>query len=372
MSAPQLVSTIPGNSSTGIPIGEPIVLDFDRSIDVSTLKDYIVLFGNDFDQTSGPDNGLWIDKDTGNNPFYLRSPGFKGLVDIRAVTTYYNLTTGVDVQGTYYTEADEITANLGHRVYVWPVSGQLAPDTEYQLHILGDPNATGTTGVSSKTVFATEADVGNSGDTGLVVCSGKYTGRDDQLVVEITTSGDVGTAKYRWYYLSAGVGTAVTEKLSNRRYRTLSKGLEIRFAGTDFVSGDIYRINLYAAERMAATTKITFTTNDGTYTAAPDSPSTPATSLPPTSILPATPGDVTTISNLQLIETVPPDGAYNVSKQTRSISILFDEALDATTINTSTIRLFRYPALGYYEGQSQIAELAKKITVSGQIVTVEF
>lgn len=371
MTAPQLVETIPGNNSTGIPIGEPIVLDFDRSIDVSTIRDYIVLFGNDFDQTSGPDSGLWIDQDTGNNPFFLRSPGFKGLVDIRTSITYYDLNTGDNVEASYASVDDEVTAQVGHRIYIYPVTGQLAANTQYQLHILGDPTSSGTTGVSSKTIYDVQADAGNTGD-GLIYCSGKYTGGDDELIITITETGSIGVAKYNWYFNSDGAGSASSEKVSNRKYRSLLEGIEIRFSGANFVAGDVYTCKLYAMQRMASTTKITFTTNDGTYTEAPDSPSVPATSSPPDSILPASPGELTTIANLQILETVPPDGAYNISKSNRTVSILMDEQVDATTVDTNTVRIFKYPALGYYDGQPEIRELAKKVTVSGQIITVEF
>jgi hypothetical protein len=373
MAAPQLLRTYPANNDVGIPIGERIVLDFDRSIDPKTIKDFVVLYGADFDMTSGPDSALWIDRDTGNNPFYLRSPGFKGIAELQATVTYYDLDTLLDIPDTFISEAEELAygiAGAGHRVYLTPIVGQLAPDTQYTLHILGDPDSLGTTGVSSRTTYDFVPDGGNTG-TGTLYLGGLYTGGDDVVTVDITTTGDIGTAKYDWYFVTDGIGAAVTDKLSNRRYRTLDKGLEIRFKGTSFTSGDIYTANVYAAERLAVTTKVVFTTNDGTYTTAPESPSTPATSEPPASVIPPAPGTTNTLVYLEVVEAIPPDGAYNISTKTRTINILFDDTLDPTTITTDTVRVYTYPILGYYDGEPEVKELAKKLTVSGQILTVE-
>jgi hypothetical protein len=373
MAAPQLLTTYPADQDVGIPIGESIVLSFDRSIDPKTIKDFVVLYGADSDMTSGPDNSIWVDPNTGTDPFYLRSPGFKGVAELQARITYYDLDTLLDIPDTFTTEAAELAygfGGAGHRVYLTPILGAFAPDTQYTLHILGDPTNTTTTGVSSKTTYDFIADGGNTG-TGVLYLGGLYTGGDDVVHVDISATGDIGTAKYDWYFVTDGAGAAITDKLSNRRYRTLDKGLEIRFKGTSFTLNDIYTANVYAAERMAANTKVVFTTNDGTYTTAPVSPSTPATSSPPSTVIPPAPGTSNTAVYLEVVEVVPADGAYNVSTKTRTISILFDDTLDLTTITTDTVRVYAYPILGFYEGQSDVKELAKKLTVSGQILTVE-
>ncbi len=375
MAAPTLLSTYPANNDVGIPTGSSIMLDFSNGIDVTTIKDFIVLYGADSDQTSGPDGMLWMDADTGDNPFFLRSPGFKGLVDIQTTIVYYDIDTGEDLGSLEATaEADELAygaQGAGHRVYVVPAAGHFAADLEYTLHILGDPDVQGT-GVSSRTVFDTVPDPGNSSDTGVVVCTGGYTGVDPQtVVVEVTDAGDIGTAKYRWYYEDAGVGTAVYDKLTNRRYRTVAHGIKIRFTGEGFAAGDIFRIAVEPPQRLAASTKVVFTTNDGSYTAAPDSPATPATSTPPAATIPAAPGTDTSDSYLQVEEMSPADGSYNIARKTREITILFSETLDATTITADTVRVFKYPVLGSFTGQPAVVELQKKLTVSGQTLTIE-
>lgn len=376
MAAPSLLNVDPGDSSVGVPIGQQLVLSFDRGIDTRVIRDYLVLFGADFDLTSGPDQAMWVDKDTGDNPLFLHSPGFKGVVDIQTRVVYYDLDTDEDL-GTpvFSSEAEELSygvAGAGHRVYITPKNGELAADVEYTLHVLGDPDTQGT-GISARTVFDVVPDGGNASDTGVVYVLGGYTGDTaDTLNVEITTAGDIGVAKYKYWFTSAGSSSAKRDKLSNRRYRMLDQGLQIRFSGVDFALGDVFTAALEPAQRMATSTIITFTTNDGSYSLPPDSPSIPATSEPPSTVIPPLPGADTSTSYLQVEEMTPADGAFNVSKKVNTIEILFSEQLDGSTIDQDSIRIWKLPALGYYQGQKEPVELKKKITTVGSLVTLEF
>jgi hypothetical protein len=361
MAAPTLLSTYPADGDSGIPTGTPIVLQFDRGVDLLSIKDYIVLYGPDFDQTSGADSVLFVDQDTGDNPFFLRSPGFKGLVDIRIIAEYLDLDTQTVVNQVITSEVDETSygaAGIGHKISILPVTGLFAPDTTYVLHILGDPDSQGT-GVSSRTVFDVVPNGGNLSDTGKVYIDGSYTGPDvDTLNIQITTAGDIGIAKYKYWFTSEGEPSSVYDKLTNRRNRSLSKGLQVRFGGEGFALGDTFEINVEPAQRLATNTQVTFTTNDGSYTAAPSSPSTPATSEPPSTVLPPAPGEETTSSRLQIEEMIPADGAFNVSTNTRQIIVIFSEPLDSSTVSG--------------QGENEPVELQKKVTVSSNILTIDF
>ncbi len=375
MAIPNLLEIRPTDGSIGWPIGEPIVVSFDRSIDPVTLKNYIALYGADFDHTSGPDMTMWIDKDTGDNPFFLKSPGLKGTVDLQMRLVYYDLDTGTDVGVFQFTdESDEIdygVAGVGHRAYLTPVNGQLAPDTEYILQVLGDPD-TQDVGISARTVYDVEPAVGNVSTSGIVVSSGSYTGTTEETVrIEITSSGDIGEARYEWRYESAAPSEAKRNKLTNRRYRLLDSGLQIRFDGEQFSAGDVFRFKVYPAQRLPTNTKITFTTNDGSYTQAPDSPAVGGSSDPPQSVLPPAPGMPTADSYLQVLEMIPSDGAYNVSLKTNEIVILFSENLEPSSVTDDTVRIWKYPALGWWQGQADPVELAKRITVSGQTIQIQ-
>ena len=376
MAAPASLQTFPADNDTGIPIGESIEIVFDRGIDLLTAKNHVVLYGDDSDRTSGPDSSLWLDPETGNNPYFLRSPGFKGLVELTARVVYVDLATGptyteVD-PGVITGEVDELAygaSGAGHKLILTPRE-PFAADTLYTLHVLGDPDTVGA-GVSSRTIFDVVPDGGNAGSTGLMATNDSYTGTtSDTVVVEFTTGGNIGTAIYRWYYLSAGVGTAVLGVMTSRRFRRLFDGLQVNFSGTAFVSGDIYRFNVEPPERMVTSFQLSFTTNDGTYTAAPASPSTPATSTPAGSVIPPAPG-ASSATFLSVVGMTPDDGSYYISTNTRQIVIEFSDVLDTGTITDSTVNLFRYPVSGQYQLQPEIVELEKILTVSGNTLTID-
>ena len=371
MAAPVITLTSPADLDVGTPIGTILEVRFDKGIDLNTAKDHVVLYGADTDITSGPDSAIWIDKETANNPYFLRSPGFKGLVELQYEVAYYDLTSGVEDTSppVLVSEAAELSNNLGMILKCTPREA-LGPDTEFTWHILGDPSALGA-GISSRTVFDVVADVGNASVTGDILAYGGYTGTtSDEVVVEITTSGDIGTAKYRWYYLSAGVDTAIQGRIPSRRRRRTADGVQIRFTGSGFVAGDFYRFTVEPPTRLATNTKVTFTTNDGSYTAPPLSPSTPAPSSPPANVLPPAPG-ASTSTALSVLNMVPRPHSYNNSLHTRTFTITFSDDIDPATITNASVRIYKYPVSGRYDGQPEVKELQKVLTVVDDILTIE-
>jgi len=380
MAAPTVLQTYPADADTGIPIGITLEVVFDKGIDITTAKD-VVLFGRDFDLTSGPDSAMWIDADTGNNPYFLTSPGFQGIVELQAEVVYVDLdigssyTTYTEVDaGTITSEVDEATygtAGCGHKLKLTPAN-QLAADLLYTWHVLGDPDTVGR-GISARTVFDVEPDPGNASTTGELVNYGGYSGSSsDTVVVQITTSGSIGTAKYKWYYNSLGSGSATTGRVTNRRFRKLENGLQVRFTGSGFVSGDIYRFNVEPVERLASNYKVRFTTNDGSYSTAPASPSTPATSSPPGSVFPAAPGSSASADDYLLIEGMSPvNGSYHVDPNLRTIVVTFSESVKSDTITQSSVRVWKYPVSGRFTDQPELVELQKVLTLSGSTLTIE-
>lgn len=370
MSAPSVVDTYPANSDTGIPVGATLLVYFDKGVELQTVKDSIVLYGADRDITSGPDSAMWMDSFTGSDPFYLTSPGFQGVVPVVIELAYYTLGTTTEADpGTITGEADETSANVGHvaKITVDPnYSATLAPDLTYQWHIIGDPSSQGV-GVSARTVFDVEAGGSNTGDGGML-SSGPYSGSTaDTLHVKITKAGDIGTAKYKWWYDSAGEVSAVIGRVTSPRYRSLDNGLKVRFTGSDFDVNDEYTFDVEPFERLATSTIVSFTTNDGTYTAAPDSPSTPATSSPPSTSLPTNASAGFTVD-----EMFPIHGSYNVDPNNRIITITFTDDVDASTITDDSIKLWKYPVSGEYSDTFAPVELQKVLTVSGNTVTIEY
>lgn len=375
MAAPTILETYPNDEDVGIPIGQTAYIQFDRGVDLQSVIDHIVMYGPDFDMTSGPDSALWIDFDTGNNPYFLHSPGFKGLVPLTFELKYWDLDSDTEVTSPPVVtgEADETgygIAGMGHRVLITP-KNPLAADASYTLFVIGDPDTLGR-GISSRTVFDVVPDGGNGGSTGSLAAYGGYTGlSSDTVNIRITTAGDIGTAKYKWWYTSWGEGAAITGRVTSRRFRRLEDGLQIRFTGSGFVLDDLYTFNVETIERLATNTKVDFTTNDGTYTAPPASPATPATCTPPSTL--AIPGAVgSDATTLYLLEMDPEDGSYNNALSTRTITLTFSEDLDSNTVTNSTVRLFLHDVEGYYQGTAEPEELQKELTVASNTITIEF
>ena len=376
MAAPTLVHNYPADGDTGIPVGEAIILYFDTGVDEEVLKESVVLYGADFDRTSGPDQALWIDGHSRANPFYLQSPGFKGVVPLEFEFAYWDTTdtvTYVEVTpGTLTSQADETAGNYGSKVTIRPKEGTLKEELSYNLYITGDPDATGTVGVSARTRFDTVPDGGNAATTGSLILRGSWDGvGTDTLNIEVLDSGDIGTAKYKWWYTSLGTGSAVSGRVTSRRYRKLSDGLQIRFTGSGFVAGDTYTVGLEETERLTTNYKVTFETNDGSWTAAPAATSTPASSTPPSSVLP-TGSSSSTTGSLSVSEMLPVDGAYNIAINNREIVITFSEDVDASTITQDTVTLTKYPVSGHYGQTWAPDELEKELVVSGNTLTIKF
>jgi hypothetical protein len=366
MTAPTITRVYPANSDTGIPINVPIEIDFSRAIDEESAKRYIALYGADFDKTSGPDSAMWINLKTGENPFFLRSPGFTGLVDLDYSFIYLNSSGEEIATPELEDSAAETLANYGMRVRLTPKK-PLAPDVIYNLHIVGDPDDA-SVGIASRVIWSTIA----SGATdGLVHIHGAENFNDaDTLRINITTGGDISTAKYSWEWVSQGVQTGQTNKITSRRYRFLDEqaGIQIRFSGAGFVEDDTYSTAFEPREYLATTTKVRFTTGDGTYTAAPASTSTPASAAPPTS---AIPNSTTVEDSFYVVGMIPGDRSYNIDYKTRQIIIEFNEDVDPATVTNDTVTLTVYPALGERDGYAKRI-LSKKLTVEDNLIIIDF
>ena len=117
---------------------------------------------------------------------------------------------------------------------------------------------------------------------------------------------------------------------------------------------------------MTTSTSVTFDTNDGSYTTAPVSPSTPAVSQPPSSVLPGV-SDALDIDYM-----IPANSSYNVDIENRIITVVFTEAIDPATVTDAAVTLFKYPAEGYYGSTFEPTELQKSLEVTGNTLTIRF
>lgn len=369
MPVPTITSTYPANNDSGIPVGISLEVLFSTGIDLDSAKKSIVLYGPDFDQTSGPDGAIWTNKAVINNSLFLTSPGFTGITPCDYELVYWDLVGNTAATpGVITSQTDESDEDLGHKVLIKPKTA-LAPNTTYHLYVLGDPTNL-KKGITARTIFEVEPDAGNTNTEGSVQAYGTYTGiGTDTVVVRITSAGNINTAKYLWYYESDGIGTAVTGKVTASTYRKLDDGVQIKFSGSGFEIGDIYRFNVAPAQRLAENYSLSFTTNNGAYNLPPESPSTPASSSPPEF---AAIGETTDTENLTVTRIVPADDSYNISLKTNRITIQFSEDLDPDTVTQSSVRLKRIPIISGGCDSGAESEMVKALTVVDNLLIIDF
>jgi hypothetical protein len=368
MAAPAIQTIFPNDTQTNVPIRADIELTFDVGIDLQKAIDNIAVYGADSDRTSGPDSALWIDGQTGANPYFLSSPGYMGRVPC-TISTVYVETDGtlVDPQPEFATRVAEAASGYYHKVVVRPDSA-LAPETEYNVYIIGDAETGTDTALSAKTVYDVDDSAAVS-TTGVVTVYGGYEGIGaDTVRIKITTAGDVGTALYKWWYADTEIeADARTGKRTSRRFRRLEDGLQIRFSGSGYLVDDVYDFEVHTPEPMAASYSFSFTTGTGSIQ---DVPSTASTSVIGT--VPSV-GD----SYLTVLGMTPEDGSWHQAFSDKTITIQFSEDLDDSTVTDETVTVYSYPVSGdFEEGPSTTSygayeELFKKLTVSDDTLTIE-
>jgi hypothetical protein len=368
MSAPSISAIFPNDGATGIPAGATIQITFDQGVDPKSIGECIVVYGPDSDMTSGPESATWIDRDTGDNPFFLSSPGFTGAVDCDVDIIYVD-STGTEISGAeYLTAADETAAGAVSKVIITPKS-LMQSEVIYYVYLLGDSEDGTDRGIKHRTVFDVDSSAATSADASVYVYGG-YTGEfDDILYVEVTSSGNIGAAKYKWWLDSAGSGSATTGKSTSRRFRHIDQelGLQIRFSGSGFVAGDVYAVSLRTPAVMEDSYSFSFTIGEGTILSVPSTASTSA--------IGSTTALTSAATNLEILEMDPPNGSTHQRFKHRKITIKFSEELDPTTVTQDTVTVLAYPVSGKFDSSlsnsSEQVELAKKLTVADDTLTIE-
>ena len=358
MAAPTLDAVFPNDGDTNIPLGAGVTVTFDQGVDVKSLKSSIVIYGADFDLTSGPDSAAWIRDD--NNPFFLKSPGFSGTVEYKTTLVYID-SDGEEVDSdTVFTTEDE-AAEYRHKLYIVP-NDLFSKNTEYKVYLVGDSEGGLSKGICKRTIYAVD-DTGATSETGVVHTGGSYTGgTDDKIFVKITTGGNPGDAEFKYWYDGEGEGSATKGKVTSRRWRRLDDGVQIRFTGSSFVKDDVYTISVYKKEYLENSYNFSFSTGTGSIISLPDSTSTSVIGVETTSD--------TTSSYLEVSKMFPEDGATHISVDQRTITLTFSESLDESTITEDTVTVYAYPASGRY-GDGEVEQLKGKLTVNDNVLTIE-
>ena len=361
MAAPVIQAIYPNDNASGIPIGAELLITFDQSVDLRSVKSNVVMYGADFDRTSGPDSEQWVDKKF-QSRYFLNSPGFNGTVELDYTAVYVDANgTVLEPQPTILSKAD--AANFRHKLIIQP-KDLLAPEVNYKAYIIGNSEGGLNKGIASRSIYDVDYSAATE-DTGVLITNGSYTGPEDEdtVFIKITTGGDIGAAKYKWWYEGAGENTATKGKATSRRYRRLEDGVQLRFNGSGFKKDDVYSFKVCRQEYLADSFTLNFDTGTGSIVDVPESAST--------SIIGTENNLIDESIPLTIVDIDPPDGSTHMPiNGNRKIMVQFSGPIDPATITEETVTLQAYPVSGRYGGDEP-KELVKKLTVQDDILIIE-
>ena len=349
----------PQNQSTNIPIGSNIKLIFNSEVDLQSIKDSLIISGNDFSKIILPDNALWLNNSDGQNKDFLRSPNMQGLLDFDIEVKFLNpLTLEVledpflKEKGSYYslviiTPVNVFNINSTYNVYV------LGSNIQNLDTLLANKNV-----VSEKTVYDPYL---NSIKDNRVKVKGIF--RDvrnsNKLSIQIIKSGIGAAAEYVYYFSDQPISLNDRQSKCSQRWRNLERGLLIKFDNVQFNEGEIIEVNCYNPVLLVDSYSIEFTTGDGSMITQPE-PDYASTSPINTAI-------VQVDEPLRIINISPVNGEVNVALDLSKIIIEFNKPLDPTTISQDTISLQILPVSGFFDGGSGTKQRETKLY---KIVTV--
>jgi len=360
MAKPEIFTVFPNDGSEGVPLGASVEITFSQGVDLRLAKANVVVYGPDFDKTSGPDGSRWIDKNPKNKNF-LKSPGYSGAVECDYEVIYVDQHGDlVEPQPVVESRAQEEQGMYSHRLLVKPKE-LLAKDTEYTVYIVGDSEGGPSKGICKRTVFEPVPTVANP-SANMIVYGTYKRALDDKVHVRFTKAGDVGEAKYKWWYESDGENNAVVDKLTSRRFRRLSDGIQVRFTGSNYSVGDSFAIDVAAPEYLENSYSFTFLAGSGSIISVPETAST--------SVIGGDGPAASPDALLQLLSVDPDDGSTHMPLSTRVITLEFSEKVDPDSITEDSLAVFAYPVSGRF-GNKEVAELVRKVTVDGSIVKIE-
>lgn len=388
----------PQNNENDFPIGQEIILYFSEAPDKKKIKESVVLFGTDFDRTSGPDNALWLNSSSGENPFFLRSPGFNGFVDYNIELLFGEVGKGVlDIdENQAQLDKDENRACFA----ILTPKNVLKEESKYNLFIVGQ-NVDNLENLSEeyqslskdrallpRTVFDAYQ-IDNNVNTASVRLKsyGSFVPKNNELsttaIIEITQTGTGSNAKYKWWFQEEGeplVGNPAYNTRIGRcvqRWRKLDRGVLVRFEEAEYTLGERFYIKCYdrSADALETSYRIVFQTSTDSIYTYPENQSTSPIGIDGLTIPEAIP-NVSATEYLKVISVRPADGSVNNPLDLKKIVIEFNNNLDPATITQETVTILSYPVSGTFDGDAgtrsdRERKIYKIISVEDNKLTLE-
>jgi hypothetical protein len=377
--------SFPQNNEDQFPVGQQIFLLFDNAVDIKSVKESVILFGPDFDRTSGPNNALWINASTGENPFFLRSPGFKGFVDCDFDLVVLESSDPI-IEREEQLVGDR-SADISNLVKIIP-KNPLKENTQYSLFIIGNTIEDIETlpeelkafsknkAISERTVYD-PVKAGNLDNR--LRSSGNFIPKnledDSTLRIKIVKAGIGSEANYIWWFSDEAepqvANPLYTQRLSRcvQRWRITDRGVLIKFEANDFALNEVFEIKCYKEVRLVDSYLINFSTGTGSIFEYPEYTSTSPIGLDPTNVpIEEELLEVTSIS--------PYNGAINVDLKLKQIVIEFNKEIDQNTVTQETVELLSYPVSGIFDGpvgtrSNRESKIFKIISVESNKIILE-
>ena len=386
----------PVNNESDFPVGQEIVLVFDRALDLRKAKDSVILFGPDFDVTSGPDNALWMNGSDGTNPFFLNSPGFSGFVECDFKNYLVNNLAELQVEAVQ--ELYEKSVGDQFSVLVIIPKKPLKNDTKYHLFICGKnitnidnlPAAilafTENQCISEKTVYDPYKLVANVMTTDARISSyGSFIPKSNEtstkVNIKITEAGNGSEAKYKWWFDDENEPQPASDNYAARisrcvqRWRILDRGVLIKFNGGDFILDEHFYINVNEEDLLAESKLIDFSTSTDSVFIYPEYTST-SPLAPDGLLIPNVDSNVAPEQNLKLLSSSPNHGDVNMELDLDKITLTFSKNIDAATATQENILVESHPVSGSFDGPSGTRsnrphKIYKIISVTDNKITLE-
>lgn len=361
----------PQNSEVNVPIGSSIVLFFDKEVDIQSIKDSCILTGPDYDFSSGPDNTVWM-LNNNKSDNYLRSPGYSGFVKFDVELRYYDPVNNVEL-------SDVIDIDRVPNIYTMAIltpEKVLALDVKYTLHIIGAntlSNAIATTNcVSERTIYTGSLD-GNL--TKRARIKGTYNQSNDvTLNCKIVKSGIGSEAQYVWWFSNEAMPNNSGARLlkCTSRWRSLDRGIVIRFEESEYTIGEIYQFKCYQRSNLTDSHLIHFTTgNSGVYTES-DYSLTSTSEIDiniPTRVRPVD------TNRFEIVSIEPYKTEINVPIDTKYFIITFSKPVDPLSVTQANIKIKSFPVSGFYQSKKSIPnreyEVYKILSVEDNKIIIE-
>ena len=359
MASPTIDSVYPSDGATGVPLGASVWAIFDQEIDANKVEGAFFVVGPDHTLWTGPDQVRWNRLLQPEPQELLESPGYTGIVQGTWSVTKIDAG-GQSVSGPSYSPGSGYRSKV-----IFTPNEYFAALIDFTVLLAGQETGTTTSrGIRGRTIWDTQLGP-NLGD-GNVVTGGSYT--DSTLktaVVEITATGGVGVAEYKWYWQNTPSVSNIG--ICSGQERPLDDGVTFYFTGTDFRLGDTFTVALSPASFMDGVSTWGFTTGSGSIETVPSTTSTSPTGVPVPPIPPF-------VDVPFAVETITPaHRAVQVPLARKEIRIVMSKDIDEDTITQESVRVYAEHVLGDYVDDNEPdvpGEIAKALEVDGDTLII--